>query len=507
LIAILVLILSVSGLVGVHVVTDREETIRDATTDAVNLRESLIEHTRQTFATIDLALLSIIGQVTPSQLGREDGYHALLVRQSVIGPTFALFILDAGGRLAASSRTPDPEPVDFSTEAVFTAHRDDPSLGLFIEPPRRGRVGYAKDKWIVTVSRRINHVDGSFAGAIAAALSIEYLTTFYDALRRGQEGVVGLMTAGGAVIARSPFNQDYIGRVLSDSRLFREMLPSAGSGVYRARYVTDNVDRITAYGRVPKYPLVVYVGISATERLALWREHAAITGVSGLLTLLMLIGLAVLIARIVGERRREQQARVGQLTKLTEISESLVECSDVESAMRLVVDKARELVPCHQAVVSLTEHPSMAQVIHSVSLSDKYAAWKDYDEKPDGSGIYQNVCRTSRPIRLTQAELEAHADWRGFGAARERHPPMRGWLAVPLTADDGTNLGLIQLSDRTSGDFTAEDQALLVELAHVTGGSIQRLRMADDLRSAAATAERLRIDAEAARRSEAVLRR
>ncbi len=484
------------GLVGLNAVRDREITITDATADAVNLRNALIEQTRQTFAAIDIALTGVAENIDTQDLGSEVTYGTLVVRQDAFAPTFAIFILDESGQNVATSRTPDPAPFDFSADQTFLTHANSPSLGLLIAPPRKGRVGFAEDRWIVNVSRRLNHPDGSFAGVVAAVVSIDYLTNFYDALRRGEGGVVGISKDDGTVIARSPFREDYIGRALIDTQLFREMLPSADAGVYRAQFVTDDTDRITAYSRVPDFPLVVYVGISATERLAAWRQRATIDGVIGLLAIFMLGGLTYFAERRTGERQREQEARVKQLTELTEVSVRLMECPDVGTALQLATDMARELVPSHQAVTSLTEHPSMAQTIHTVSFSEKYAAWNKYDETPDGSGIYRKVCEDNQPMRLTQAELETHSDWKGFGAARERHSPMRGWLAVPLIADDGRNLGLIQLSDRMTGDFTAEDQALIIELAHVTRLAIQRLKMSDQLRDAAATAERLRSEVE-----------
>src|SRR5262249_48526396 len=66
-----------------------------------------------------------------------------------------------------------------------------------------------------------------------------------------------------------------------------------------------------------------------------------------------------------------------------------------------------------------------------------------------------------------------------LGVAAARNPQillgldMRGWLAAPLTARDGaygSNLGLIQLSDKYDGEFTEQDEAELAQLAQV--GSI-----------------------------------
>ena len=137
------------------------------------------------------------------------------------------------------------------------------------------------------------------------------------------------------------------------------------------------------------------------------------------------------------------------------------------------------------AAIGTVRAIAQAKAVHAVSLSDKYAAWRTYDQRPDGSGIYRMVCQLNRPMRLTQAELEAHPAWRGFGTAAERHPPMRGWLAVPLTGRGGRNIGLIQLSDKYDGEFSAADEAVLVEL-----GRLASVAFEDSRRSARARRRR-----------------
>ncbi|MFY2763444.1 PAS domain S-box protein [Arenimonas sp. MALMAid1274] len=139
-----------------------------------------------------------------------------------------------------------------------------------------------------------------------------------------------------------------------------------------------------------------------------------------------------------------------------------------------LVDQLRETLGSHLAVVSLNVDGSHAQQIHAVSLSEKYAAWKDYTTPSDGSGIYALVCETNQAMRLDQAELEAHPRWRGYGPHAAGHPPLRGWLAVPLIASDGRNLGLLQLSDKDSGDFTEDDEQVAVQFAQMASIAIER---------------------------------
>lgn len=155
---------------------------------------------------------------------------------------------------------------------------------------------------------------------------------------------------------------------------------------------------------------------------------------------------------------------------------SLDSARSVGEVLQVVTDKAREIVAAHQAATSIIIGGNWARAINAISLSDTYAAWRTYDEQPDGSGIYRLVCEMNRPLRMTQAELEAHPAWRGFGKAVASHPPMRGWLAVPLTERHGRNIGLIQLSDKDEGDFTEEDETVLVQLAQMASVAIQNAR-------------------------------
>jgi len=53
---------------------------------------------------------------------------------------------------------------------------------------------------------------------------------------------------------------------------------------------------------------------------------------------------------------------------------------------------------------------------------------------------------------------------------------MRGWLAVPLIGRAGRNIGLIQLSDKYEGDFTEEDEAILVRCGQVASVAIENAR-------------------------------
>lgn len=177
-----------------------------------------------------------------------------------------------------------------------------------------------------------------------------------------------------------------------------------------------------------------------------------------------------------------EQQRGAVLAQIAKASKNMSVMLSLDSIARILTEEARAMLGAHQAVTSLSVSDDWAQAINAVSLSEKYANYRSYSPKPDGSGIYAEVCRTNRPMRLTQQELEAHPAWRGFGKHAKDHPAMRGWLAVPLIGHGGKNLGLVQLSDKFDGEFTDQDEAILVQLAAIAAVGIENARLYEQVR-------------------------
>jgi GAF domain-containing protein len=136
---------------------------------------------------------------------------------------------------------------------------------------------------------------------------------------------------------------------------------------------------------------------------------------------------------------------------------------------------ARVLTRAHQGAATQLIGEGWSNARKYFSLSEKYADWADYRAPARGVGIHAYAHKVDGPIRLTDRQLRAHPEWRDFGEEADRHPPMRGWLAVPLIGADGENYGFIQASDRLKGDFTEQDEANLVRLAALTSAALDAL--------------------------------
>jgi GAF domain-containing protein len=145
--------------------------------------------------------------------------------------------------------------------------------------------------------------------------------------------------------------------------------------------------------------------------------------------------------------------------------------------LRLTAELARNLVGAHQSAAALIVSGDWKHARKWFSLSSKYADWYKYRAPAVGFGLHTLVVNENKPLRLTQAELLAHPAWKGFGTEAQRHPPMRGWLAVPLIGKDKHNYGLLQLSDKyNDADFTEDDEQHLMQLAQLTAAALDALR-------------------------------
>ncbi len=475
-----VVALILAGVMALQAIADRKQVSESAYQNAENLTDALTEHTRQTLAALDLGIGTIAEAVPP--IGSEDGaalrgIHELLKsRQDVSIATFAFFVLDAQGRVVATSRTATPDPVDLSDYPEFLIHRDSTYSGLFLGPPRRGRVGYAEGRWIINVSRRIENPNGSFAGVAAAALSLQYLLDFYNALRIGEHGTVALVSPEGILLVRSPFEENLVGRDLSETTLFREFVTDAESGRFAGIYSSDRVTRISAYKRLGYGQALVSVGLGRDEVLAAWNDRLIFQIAIGALAMALFSGASIVTGMYFARRREWEELRSERLKLLADESAALVKCPDIDSLLNHATEVARRVIGSHRAVTSLTKDGGFDWAIHAVSVSKKYKDWRSYNEKLDGLEIYRLVCETNRPILMTQAELEVHPAWKDFVSAGDRHPPLCGWLAVPIVSQTGSTLGLIQLSDKERGEFTENDLHEVAQLASITGVAIDNLQ-------------------------------
>lgn len=192
-------------------------------------------------------------------------------------------------------------------------------------------------------------------------------------------------------------------------------------------------------------------------------------------TLLRLRGDETDRDRAVAEERRQTWG----LRRLAQFAFDINSAETLDEILQIVTDRARELIGAHQAASGLTADVLAANVmavnsdsphaITAVSLSEKYAAWRDYDLGELGARgaawMRSLVCRMNQPMRLTQAELESQFVF-CKSRAGQALDSRREFLEdrIEDRASDGASDGLI-LPEALDGVMTPREFAALRELA------------------------------------------
>ena len=159
------------------------------------------------------------------------------------------------------------------------------------------------------------------------------------------------------------------------------------------------------------------------------------------------------------------------VSELYEASEKTPIEKVFSNSLDLMAFQIRELVKSHQSAVSYVPDGDFTKARHATSFTDKYAKYRDYDVLPTGKGIWSMVFDSKTSICLTQKQLYNHPRFKNFSQCLTsgglEHPPLPGWLAVPVINNDGLVVGLLQLSDKFEGEYTIDDVEALEFYAQI----------------------------------------
>jgi signal transduction histidine kinase len=143
---------------------------------------------------------------------------------------------------------------------------------------------------------------------------------------------------------------------------------------------------------------------------------------------------------------------------------------DLESTLRRIVETAVGLVDAtYGALGVIGDGKRLAEFI-PVGLTqdeiDRIHHW------PEGRGLLGLLIDDSRPLRL--ADIASHPESSGFP---DGHPPMRSFLGVPVRVRDEVFGNLYLTNKRNGGEFTEDDEAVLVALGAAAGVAVENARL------------------------------
>jgi hypothetical protein len=165
-------------------------------------------------------------------------------------------------------------------------------------------------------------------------------------------------------------------------------------------------------------------------------------------------------AAVVERRHAEMLRRLSSL--LADASLAFGASDSLEEMLQLVAEQARELTNARYCLAN-AEIAVVGGGIEVASFDDPAdARWSRVLESIEATSVLPRLRNARAPVRMTRAELA------------DAPAPLPGWLYAPLNALDGRELGAIHLVDKPNGDFTELDEAVVVHLAQMAAGALER---------------------------------
>jgi diguanylate cyclase (GGDEF)-like protein/PAS domain S-box-containing protein len=323
----------------------RDIQLHESEIVASNLAHSLAQHAEDVMTNADSTLTSLVDRVEVGGTGSAARLRLYSLMSTEVGDSpwlHGLFIYDENGRWVVNSEAEKAQPLNNSDREYFIYHRTHTDRDAYIGQPIRSR---STNDWILTVSKRIDHPDGSFAGVALASVSMDYFQKFYSSFDIGNDGAIDLMQNDGTLLVRRPFIESKIGVKLVSGPLFTNYLRKSSKGTAIFKSPFDGVARLNAYQRVEHYPLVVDVAMSENEILAKWKTDAYLhtAGVA-----LLVIVFAILGYRMIGLIRLQ----LATDQRLTESETRLRTITDNMPAFIAYVDRDQHYRFCNAQYLS-----------------------------------------------------------------------------------------------------------------------------------------------------------
>lgn len=296
---VIIVCLAMIGLEGWRDWGERTEEFARIKAEMTNLAKSLAQHAEDTFELADAILVDVedrveTGGASPAAIEKMDGF--LSDRIQTLPRIKSVTVYGEGGLLMSSSLPGHRYRVNVRDFAFFQHHRSVRDEKWFFGPLIRDPLG---GDWILTLSRRVDKLDGSFGGVVQASIPPRYFANFFGRFDIGSQGSIALLDEQGMILSRYPYLDQAIGTAGATQDLVGR-LSSSGA----AEYVSpvDGVKRIAGYHRNHIFPVMLMAAVGHDEALASWNRAFVIRAVGVSLLVLMIAYLGWGFAGELGRR-------------------------------------------------------------------------------------------------------------------------------------------------------------------------------------------------------------
>jgi hypothetical protein len=267
----------------------REAVLRQAEVKSEAQAQVFAEYSRSTVKRLNELLIDL----RPAW-NQDWKAFANLIRkrqESIDDISFQVAVIDKDGLMAFSNLAKPTDRTDLSQREHFQVHKQAPDADrLFISKPVKGKVS---GKWSLQFTRPILK-DGHFNGVLVVSVSPEKFGNFAEKLGIGSNDAIAMVRTTGEMMARYPFSEDSLKKVLKDPQYADPSAPISGNFI-RLSY-SDGVKRIYGYYKLPEYGLNFLVAASEEDVLKPYVSHRnAVLRVSAGITLFAIFFMIMLL--------------------------------------------------------------------------------------------------------------------------------------------------------------------------------------------------------------------
>ncbi|MDD5248971.1 MAG: ATP-binding protein [Rhodocyclaceae bacterium] len=294
------------GIVGYQLWSGYEQQIRNAESTVENLAWVLQQRLDATLRRTDSTLEDLVHSVRPQTLRRAAQLRfakevdAALAARRVKFPEISAFrFIDADGNLLYTS-DPVMNFANLADRPYFRQMRDNPNAGLVYSDVQVSRF---TGQTVVVMGRAITSASGQFLGAAIAVLDLASYAKLFASIDLGPQGLISIRRTDSRLVLRKPDDPALVNKGVAHpiQKLIDEG-QTEGSMLYTA--VTDGVERLFAFRRVPDYPFYFIVGVAKDDFLAGWKRQAMITASLAVIALLI---FSQLLFNLLRARARETE--------------------------------------------------------------------------------------------------------------------------------------------------------------------------------------------------------
>ena len=323
---------------GAQILKARTAQLRETEITTANLSRSLGQHAQDTVKAADTVLVGLVER--QAQQARPIGSAADTADAAQLNMALAaqvrelpqlqsLLVYNEHGVCVLHSLGAAAARRTGAVADLLALHRDHrertPHLG---QMRRLAADGPAS----MTLSRRLEHADGSFAGVALAAIDLSYFQKYYASFDLGQRGSIVLADGDSRLLLRQPPGALPAGSSMRGGSLQDSPAPTLQGTTRTVISSIDGSERIVTYRQVPTYALQIAVVMSKQESLEGWVADARLHAIGVSLLVLFLGMLGWRLTRQIGLRAqtaanllqaRDELQQVNRVLEIMALQDSL----------------------------------------------------------------------------------------------------------------------------------------------------------------------------------------